>query len=108
MTVGQQLMTFRTEWIPVASSAVAVGFLIVPLALPVSRLYLLVCGLVMLVQMAVGVLGFAFHALADWHNVGSTLFARIVHGAPIFAPTLFCDLAVLAFIGLWGLWCSEK
>ena len=97
-----------TEWIPVISSAVAVGFLIVPLLRPVTRVYLLVCAFVMLAQAAVGALGFAFHAIADWHNVGATLFARIVYGAPIFAPTLFADLAVLAFIGLGRLWVYGK
>jgi hypothetical protein len=51
----------------------------------------------------VGVLGLGFHILADWHNVGDNLFLRIVHGAPVFAPTLFCDLAALAFMGLWVL-----
>jgi len=89
-----------TEWIPVLSSAVAVGFLIVPLLLKVDRSFLWLCGLVMLVQVGVGTLGFTFHALADWRNHGENLFLRIVHGAPIFAPTLFCDLAVLAVIGL--------
>jgi hypothetical protein len=93
----------RTEWIPVISSAVAVGFLTVPLLVSTDRPFLKLCGLVMLAQMVVGILGFGFHALADWHNVGENLFIRIVHGAPIFAPTLFCDLAVLAGIGLWVL-----
>jgi len=93
----------RTEWIPVISSTVAVGFLIMPLMVKVDRPFLKMCRLVMLVQVAVGVLGFMFHALADWHNNGENLFLRIVHGAPIFAPTLFCDLAVLAGIGLWAL-----
>ena len=93
----------RTEWIPVISSAVSVGFLIMPLLVKTDRAFLRLCGLVMLAQAAVGALGFGFHALADWHNVGENLFQRIVHGAPIFAPTLFCDLAVLAGIGLWVL-----
>jgi hypothetical protein len=97
-----------TEWIPVISSAVAVGFLIVPLVLKVDRPFLRVCGWVMLLQVAVGALGFTFHALADWHNIGDNLFLRIVHGAPIFAPTLFCDLAVLAGIGLWVLGWKHK
>jgi len=98
----------RTEWIPVISSAVAVGFLIVPLVLKIEREFLRLCGLVMLVQVMVGALGFTFHALADWHNNGENLFLRIVHGAPIFAPTLFCDLAVLAWIGLWVLGWKHK
>lgn len=93
----------RTEWIPVISSAVAVGFLMVPLLLKADRGFLRLCGLVMLAQAAVGALGFGLHARADWHNNGENLFLRIVHGAPIFAPTLFCDLAVLAGIGLWVL-----
>jgi hypothetical protein len=93
----------RTEWVPVLSSAVAVGFLTIPLVMRVDRAFLRLCGVVMLAQAAVGALGFALHAWADWHNVGDDLFLRIVHGAPIFAPTLFCDLAVLAGIGLWGL-----
>jgi hypothetical protein len=90
-----------TEWIPVVSSAVAVGFLIMPLLMKTDRAFLRLCGLVMLAQAVVGALGFGFHALADWHKVGENLFQRIVHGAPIFAPTLFCDLALLAGIGLW-------
>lgn len=94
---------YRTEWIPVISSALAVGFLIVPLLLRVDRGFLRLCGMVMLAQAAVGVLGFTLHALADWHNIGDNLFLRIVHGAPIFAPTLFCDLALLAALGLWTL-----
>jgi hypothetical protein len=93
----------RTEWIPVISSAVAVGFLMVPLMLPTNRAFRWLCGLIMLMQTAVGMLGFGFHALADWRGPGDHLFLRIVHGAPIFAPTLFCDLAVLAGIGLWAL-----
>jgi hypothetical protein len=94
---------YRTEWIPVISSAVAVGFLAMPLLLRVDRAFLRLCGMVMLAQAAVGALGFTLHALADWHNIGDTLFLRIVHGAPIFAPTLFCDLAILAGLGLWAL-----
>jgi hypothetical protein len=97
-----------TEWIPVISSGVAVGFLIIPLVWAVDRPFLRACGWVMLLQAAVGALGFMFHALADWHNVGDNLFLRIVHGAPIFAPTLFCDLAVLAGIGLWFLGWEHK
>jgi preprotein translocase subunit Sss1 len=91
----------RTEWIPVISSAVAVGFLLVPLVARVNREFLRYCGWVMAGQAVVGAVGFTLHALADWRNVGENLFLRIVHGAPVFAPTLFCDLAVLAAIGLW-------
>jgi len=98
----------RTEWIPVGSSALAVGFLVLPLLRRVGRGYLAACAAMLAVQMAVGLLGFGFHALADWHNVGATWFSRVVYGAPIFAPTLFCDLAILAALGLSRLWLAAK
>ena len=47
----------KTEWIPVISSALATGFLIVPLVLTVTRRFMDVCLIVMLTQALVGVLG---------------------------------------------------
>jgi hypothetical protein len=93
-----------TEWIPVASSALAVGFMIVPLIMKVNRPYLVLCAALMLFQAAVGVLGFALHFRADVIGVGPTLFDRVVYGAPVFAPMLFPDLVLLAAIGLWELY----
>jgi hypothetical protein len=93
----------HSEWIPVCSSALAVGFMIVPLIMRVSRAFLCVCALLMLFQAAVGLVGFGLHLRADIHGVGPTLFDRIVYGAPVFAPMLFPDLVMLACIGLWAL-----
>ena len=90
----------RIEWIPVISSALAAGFLIVPLMMRVSRAYLRVCALVMVLQAVVGVIGFVLHVDADLHAVGPTLFERVIHGAPVFAPLLFPNLALLAGIGM--------
>lgn len=89
-----------TEWIPVASSALAVGFLVMPMLMKVDRAFLRWCGWVMLLQASVGVLGFVLHGLADLHGTGPTLFDRVVYGAPIFAPLLFADLVILALIGI--------
>lgn len=94
----------HTEWIPVVSSALAVGFMIVPLVVKVGRPYLVFCAVLMLIQAAVGVLGFALHLNADIHAVGPTFFDRVVYGAPVFAPMLFPDLVILAYIGLWVLY----
>ena len=94
----------RTEWIPVGSSALAVGFMIVPLIKKVDRSYLRACVALMLLQAVVGVLGFGLHLRADLYGVGPTLFDRVVYGAPVFAPMLFPDLVLLAFIGLWTLY----
>jgi hypothetical protein len=89
-----------TEWIPVGASALAVGFMIVPLLMRVDRPYVCVCTALMLLQAAVGLMGFALHLYADIYGVGPTLFDRIVYGAPIFAPMLFPDMAFLTLIGL--------
>ena len=85
------------------SSALAIGFLLLPLVMQVNRAYLRVCATVMILQVVVGIVGFALHLSADLHATGKTLFDRAVHGAPIFAPLLFPNLALLAGIGMWVL-----
>lgn len=89
------------EWIPVISAAVAVGFLLVPLILPVSRRFLDLCAAVLALQVAVGVLGFALHAVHNLHGPSVHPFNNFVYGAPPMAPLLFPNLAVLGWIGLW-------
>jgi hypothetical protein len=93
----------RIEWIPVISSALAVGFLFVPLMMRVSRAYLRMCAVMMVLQAVVGIVGFVLHVDADLNAVGPTLFERVIHGAPVFAPLLFPNLALLAGIGVWVL-----
>jgi hypothetical protein len=97
-----------TEWIPVVSSALAVGFLCVPLFVQVSREFLHLCGLVMALQATVGLLGAFLHFRADWLGTGPTLLDRIIYGAPVFAPMLFPDLVLLASIGLYTLYVRAR
>ncbi len=92
-----------TEWIPVASSALAVGFLLTLFLMRVSRAFLVVCAGVMVVQAVVGLLGFCLHNLANLHGPSTRLFDNLVYGAPPFAPMLLPNLALLAIIGLWVL-----
>jgi hypothetical protein len=92
------------EWVPVISSAIAIGFLAVPLVRAVSGAYLRSCAGLMAAQAVVGVAGFILHVHADVLATGTTLFDRVVFGAPVFAPLLFPDLALLAVIGLRELW----
>jgi hypothetical protein len=54
-------------------------------------------------QALVGLLGFWFHLRANLIEPGSTLFERLVNGAPPMAPLLFPNLAALAWIGIWAL-----
>lgn len=93
----------KTEWIPVISSALATGFLIVPLLMTVTRRFMDLCLIVLLVQALVGVLGFWFHMEANLVEPGPSLFDRLVNGAPPMAPLLFPNLVWLALIGVWAL-----
>src|SRR6185436_9755581 len=52
------------EWVPVASSAFADGFLLVPFLMEVTRRYLMLCAAVLGVQALVGLIGFALHMRA--------------------------------------------
>lgn len=93
----------RTEWIPVCSAALATGFLLVPLLLPVTRRFLDGLAAVMFVQVVVGVVGFWFHLQANLAAPGATLWDKLVFGAPPMAPLLYPNLVALAAIGLWTL-----
>ncbi len=97
---AQNAFYHATEWIPVVSSALAVGFMFVPLATRVGRSYLRICIGLMLLQATVGFLGFALHVRADLHGIGPTFFDKVVYGAPVFAPMLFPDMVLLTLIGL--------
>jgi hypothetical protein len=88
------------EWIPVVSSAFAVGFLVVPFLVPVNRGYLAPCVAVLLVQAAVGLLGFYYHTAANLSGPALNLWDNFVWGTPALAPLLFPNLVLLAFLGL--------
>jgi len=93
---------FRSsEWIPVISSAFAVGFLVVPLLIPVTRKFLGLCAVVLAVQVVVGVAGFLFHAEANLQGPSVHIWNNLVNGAPPMAPLLFVNLVLLAAVGLW-------
>ena len=89
------------EWVPVTTSAFAIGFLVVPFVLLVTVPYLWWCAVVLAIQALVGLLGFTLHVWADLGQPGQTLFERVLTGAPPMAPLLFPNLVVLALIALW-------
>ncbi len=91
----------RTEWIAVVSSAFAVGFLLVPFLVRVNRSFVLICAVVLVLQTAVGLLGFYYHTAANLRGPSRDPWDNFIYGAPALAPLLFPNLALLAFIGLW-------
>ena len=64
----------KTEWIPVISSALATGFLIVPVFLHITRRYLDLCLAVLGIQALVGLIGFWFHLRMNFYTPGVSLF----------------------------------
>ncbi len=95
-----------SEWIPVAAAAYAVAFLALALVRAPKRMspeLHRACTIVMLLQMAIGLLGAGLHVDANLHHSAMTAMRdRFVFGAPAFAPLLFANLALLALIGLWA------
>lgn len=93
----------RLEWVPVVASAIAVGFLAVPLIIRVSRAYVDLCALVLVVEAGVGLSGFILHATANLRGPSVHAFDNFIYGAPPMAPLLFPNLMVLGIIALWQL-----
>ena len=92
---------FRQEWIAVIAGAIGFAFLLTPLIVRVERSYFLWCAVIMLAQVGFGMLGFYYHVRANLSGAGESLWDRLIYGAPIFAPLLFPNLALLALVGLW-------
>jgi hypothetical protein len=100
---AQNAFFHRAEWVPVAASAFAAGFLLSPFVVRLNRSYGTVCAAVMLVQVAVGLLGFYYHTAANLRGPSASRFDNLVYGAPAMAPLWFPNLALPALIGPWRL-----
>jgi hypothetical protein len=98
----------RLEWVPVGASAVAVGFLVVPLLMAVTRRYLELCAAILLLESAVGVWGFFLHGAANLRGPSPDPLENVIHGAPPMAPLLFPNLALLAGIAVYRLRALES
>jgi hypothetical protein len=105
---AQNSFFYWPEWIPVVSSAIAIGALIVAFADYRNATYLQACLILMAAEVAVGVAGWVWHLIAIVHSPMKSLWDRIVFSAPVFAPLLFADLALLAAIGLGTLYVRAR
>lgn len=90
------------EWIPVVAAALASSLLFMVCVVSRDRVLIGTTAVVMVAEVAVGLLGSFFHLQTlpsdAWRHLDV-----VTHRAPPFAPMLFADLAVLALIGLHGL-----
>jgi hypothetical protein len=71
-------------------------FLIMAVQRPDDRGARTWCAVVMALEVFVGLLGAAFQVTANMHGAAESWYDRLVFGAPVFAPLLFCNLALLA------------
>jgi len=94
---------FVAEWVPVAASAIAVGFLTAPLIVRVSRLFIDLCVVLLIFEATVGLWGFVLHTMGNLRGPSVHSFDNFVYGAPSMAPLLFPNLMILGVIGLWQL-----
>ena len=91
------------EWIPIFTSAIAVGFLMTTLLQPIYPPFLKVCVVILIINGFVGLLGFFLHLLVDLRSAELSIRDKFIYGAPVFAPLLFVDLALLGMLGIWNL-----
>lgn len=92
---------YPMEWVPVLASALAIGFLVVPLLMRVTAHYILLCGLILLLEAAVGLWGFALHVAGNLRGPSVHSYDNFIYGAPPLAPLLFPNLMILGIIALW-------
>lgn len=90
-----------SEWAGVAGAAFACSFLTLLLLRPDNAPLARATRYVLGFQALLGLLGFVLHLRSNLHRPGSWL-DRGLYGAPLFAPLLFVDLAVLGGIALWS------
>lgn len=93
----------RSEWIPIFTSAIAIGFLMMALLQPINVPFLKVCVVILIINGLVGLLGFFLHLLVDLRSAELGIRDKFIYGAPLFAPLLFVDLALLGLLGIWNL-----
>jgi hypothetical protein len=100
---AQNAFFYWPESIPVVASAFAIGALTIAIIDFTNASFLRVCLILMAVEIVVGIAGWILHLVAVIHSPMQSLWDRVVYSAPIFAPMLFADLAILAMIGLAAL-----
>ena len=89
------------EWLPVFTSAIAVGSLATVFFVPYQQVFFRFCVIVLGINCIVGIAGFFFHLTVDLQAPGVEQIDKFLYGAPLFAPLLFPNLSLLALLGLW-------
>jgi hypothetical protein len=91
------------EWIAIGAAAFAVGGLLAALVDYGNRPYLWLCQCLMLLEIVVGLLGWYYHIRAVMRSPMTGVWDKLLYSAPVFAPLLFANLAILGMLGLWAM-----
>jgi len=83
------------EWVPVIAGALAIGFLVMPLLVKVSRGFLTLCVVLLLLEAAIGVWGFVLHASA---TSGALRYAPLITSCMELHHSLPC------YFQIWWRW----
>jgi hypothetical protein len=94
---------YPVEWTPVVASAIAVGALTVPLLMRVSRAFLDLVAVILVIEAGVGIWGFVLHTEGNLRGPSIHAFNNFIYGAPPMAPLLFPNLMLLGMIAIWQL-----
>lgn len=89
------------EWLSVGASAFGCGFLFMAVMRSDDPTLLKTTLGLLGLEALVGVMGFLLHASANMERPGADLLDRFIFGAPVFAPLLFANLALLGALGIW-------
>ncbi len=88
------------EWLPVITSAMAIGCLGVLLCVPYQQRFVKFCVGVLCINIIIGIAGFFFHLAAGLQTPAIRHTEKFLYGAPLFAPLLFPNLSILALLGI--------
>ncbi|MDE0298395.1 MAG: hypothetical protein OXN17_07165 [Candidatus Poribacteria bacterium] len=90
------------EWIPVYTSAMAVGFLVTAIVQPHNVSFLKLCLAILALNCVTGIVGFCWHVSANLQVSAPSVKDSFLYGAPAFAPLLFPNLSLLGALGIFG------
>ncbi len=90
-----------SEWLAVLAAAFGLAFLLTAVWKYQEPGFIRACAWVMALEVLVGLVGAGLHGRAILAGPSASLLDNAIFTAPLFAPLLFADLAVLGGLGLW-------
>ncbi len=97
-----------SEWLAVLAAAFGLAFLLTAVWAHRDLTLLKAAAWMMSAQILIGLIGSGLHISAILAGPSDSLLSNAIHTAPLFAPMLFADLAILGGLGLWCSWSTNS